>query len=250
MTERQWLAGKDPDPMLGFLEQHIPVHEDEETDPFHTPAIRKVRLFACACCRHVEHLLADERSRNALDVMERFLDRRATKRQYERATNAASDVTWDYAEKVDGHLEAANAVYRALDDIVDDFTDASEVATEVIDAVLRTVPEGSRAYGKRRRDAITAEGAYQANVLRDIFGNPFRPVALDASWLTSDVLALAKGIYEDRAFDRMPILADALQDAGCASDAVLKHCRDAKQVHVRGCWVVDLLLGKGLAPAS
>jgi hypothetical protein len=83
------------------------------------------------------------------------------------------------------------------------------------------------------------------NLIRDIFGNPFRPAALNESWLTSDVVALAKGIYEERAFDRMPILADALQDAGCAVDEVLNHCRDAKQFHVRGCWVVDLLLGKG-----
>ncbi len=80
--------------------------------------------------------------------------------------------------------------------------------------------------------------------IRDIFGNPFRPVAVDPLWLTSDVLALAKGIYEERAFERMPILADALQDAGCNHDVVLKHCRDEKATHVRGCWVVDLLLGK------
>ncbi|MBY0459710.1 MAG: hypothetical protein K2V38_20515 [Gemmataceae bacterium] len=80
--------------------------------------------------------------------------------------------------------------------------------------------------------------------MRDIFGNPFRPVALDPAWLTSDVLALARGIYDERAFDRMPILADALQDAGCNHDDILAHCRDANQVHVRGCWVIDLVLGK------
>jgi hypothetical protein len=249
MTERQWLTGKDPGPMLRFLEEHIPVHEDEETDPFHTPAIRKVRLFACACCRHVGHLLTDKRSRKALDVMERFLDRRATRKQYERATESASDVTWDLDGTTDGRSDAASAVYRTLDDIMDDFTDASEAATEVLDAVLRAIPEGTRGFNKLFRDTSKAERAYQAGVLRDIFGNPFRPVALDPSWLTSDVLLLAQGIYEDRAFDRMPILADALQDAGCGSDAVLKHCRDPKATHVRGCWVVDLLLGKGLALA-
>jgi hypothetical protein len=84
----------------------------------------------------------------------------------------------------------------------------------------------------------------QAALLRDIFGNPFRPVTLNPAWLTSDVLALARGIYDDRAFDRMPILADALQDAGCDNDDVLTHCRDAALAHVRGCWVVDLVLGK------
>jgi hypothetical protein len=82
-----------------------------------------------------------------------------------------------------------------------------------------------------------------ANTVRCIFGNPFRPVTLDPSWRTSTVLALAEGIYTDRAFDRLPILADALQDAGCENDAILSHCRGLGP-HVRGCWVVDLILGK------
>jgi hypothetical protein len=83
--------------------------------------------------------------------------------------------------------------------------------------------------------------AAEVVLLRDVFGNPFRPVALDPAWLTSDVLTLARGIYEEKAFDRMPILADALQDAGCDSEDVLTHCRNVHQQHVRGCWVVDLL---------
>ena len=94
------------------------------------------------------------------------------------------------------------------------------------------------------RETWEAERSLQADFLRDIFGNPFRPIVADANWLTSTVVSLARGIYEDRAFDRMPILADALQDAGCDSEDVLNHCRDANQVHVRGCWVVDLVLGK------
>ncbi|MCE9568122.1 MAG: hypothetical protein K8U57_39470 [Planctomycetes bacterium] len=89
----------------------------------------------------------------------------------------------------------------------------------------------------------TQEAAAQAALCRDIFGNPFRPVVADPAWLTTTVVALATGIYTDRAFDRMPILADALQDAGCDTPAVLNHCR-ADNIHVRGCWVVDLILGK------
>jgi hypothetical protein len=81
-------------------------------------------------------------------------------------------------------------------------------------------------------------------LLREVLGNPLRPAALDPAWLTSTVVALARGIYEQRAFDRMPILADALQDAGCTSDDILTHCRDPEQVHVRGCWVVDAVLWK------
>ena len=93
-------------------------------------------------------------------------------------------------------------------------------------------------------DGAVAENIVQADLLRDIFGNPFRPVALDPAWLTSDVVALARGMYESRDFSAMPILADALQDAGCDNPDVLDHCRGAGP-HVRGCWVVDLLLGKG-----
>jgi hypothetical protein len=79
--------------------------------------------------------------------------------------------------------------------------------------------------------------------LRDVFGNPFRPVTVNPTWQTATVVSLAQAIYDERAFDRMPILADALEDAGCTNADVLNHCRQPGE-HVRGCWVVDLLLGK------
>jgi hypothetical protein len=99
-------------------------------------------------------------------------------------------------------------------------------------------------------DAATASGdpdaeyAAQADLLRDIFGNPFRPVVFDPAWGTDTAVSLAKHVYESRDFSAMPILADSLQDAGCENADVLTHCRDEKQPHVRGCWVVDLVLGK------
>ncbi|AMV27276.1 hypothetical protein VT84_22935 [Gemmata sp. SH-PL17] len=83
----------------------------------------------------------------------------------------------------------------------------------------------------------------QATLLREILGNPFRPIVVNPSWLTSNVVALATGIYAGKAFDRMPILADALQDAGCDNEDIMNHCRQPGE-HVRDCWVVDLLLGK------
>jgi hypothetical protein len=110
-------------------------------------------------------------------------------------------------------------------------------------------PEGDltaydyRSVGWALGGSSTSDYPAQAALLRDIFGNPFRPAALDPAWRTGTVLALARGIYEDRAFDRMPILADALQDAGCTDEDVLGHCRGPGP-HVRGCWVVDLVLGK------
>ncbi|MBX9578704.1 MAG: hypothetical protein K2X87_00200 [Gemmataceae bacterium] len=83
----------------------------------------------------------------------------------------------------------------------------------------------------------------QAAIVRDIFGNPFRPVAVEPEWRTSAVVALARGVYADRAFDRLPVLADALDDAGCTNADLLAHCRDPALTHVRGCWAVDLILG-------
>src|SRR5262245_6745956 len=84
----------------------------------------------------------------------------------------------------------------------------------------------------------------QADLVREILGNPHQPVKFDKSWRTDTAIQLAKRMYESREFSAMPILADALQDAGCDNDEMLNHCRDANQVHVRGCWVVDLVLGK------
>jgi hypothetical protein len=94
-------------------------------------------------------------------------------------------------------------------------------------------------FGERGRDAAVRE----ADLIRCFFGNPFRPVTLDSSLRTSTVTQLVQAIYEERAFDRMPILADALEDAGCSNQDILSHCR-GREEHVRGCWVVDLLLGK------
>jgi hypothetical protein len=79
-----------------------------------------------------------------------------------------------------------------------------------------------------------------------VFGNPFCPVAVNPTWLTwndSTIVKIAQTIYDERAFDRLPILADALQDSGCNHEDILDHCRSAGP-HVRGCWVVDALLGK------
>jgi hypothetical protein len=91
--------------------------------------------------------------------------------------------------------------------------------------------------------ATLREAAAQANILRDIFGNPFRPVDFSASRRTDTVVTLARQMYESREFGAMPVLADALQDAECGNEDVLSHCRSGG-VHVRGCWVVDLVLGK------
>ncbi|MBA4067026.1 MAG: hypothetical protein C0501_25610 [Isosphaera sp.] len=80
--------------------------------------------------------------------------------------------------------------------------------------------------------------------MREVHGNPFRTAAFEPAWRTDTAVSLARGMYEARDFAAMPILADALQDVGCDSDGILSHCRDPHQVHVRGGWVVDLVLGR------
>ena len=87
------------------------------------------------------------------------------------------------------------------------------------------------------------EATKQSALIRDIFGITFSSVNFSAEWRTDTALALARQMYESRDFSAMPILADALQDAGCDSADILNHCRGPGP-HVRGCWVVDLVLGK------
>jgi hypothetical protein len=89
-----------------------------------------------------------------------------------------------------------------------------------------------------------SEHERQSQLLRCVMGNPFRPaVVIESRWQTSTVIDLATAIYEECAFDRMPILADALMDAACDNDEITGHCR-SEGPHVKGCWVIDLLLGK------
>lgn len=88
---------------------------------------------------------------------------------------------------------------------------------------------------RRRADIL------QSRILRELFGNPFQPIQPDLRIRTSDVVGVARGIYDDRAFERMPILADALMDAGCEHEAIIGHCRGTN-THIRGCWVLDLIL--------
>jgi hypothetical protein len=225
VTEQEWLACTDPQKMLEFL-------RDKASQ-------RKLRLFAVACCRRVWHLLVDERSREAVEVAERFADGTATDQELESAKHNA----WEFSN----HTAHRDERFFDLDQNALDAADAPAWAAEwSVDygsdyggCPLRVVVATQRALG-------TAEANAQADSVRCIFGNPFRPVAADTSWLAwngGTIQCLAQSIYDERAFDRLPILADALEDAGCIDTDLLNHCRRPGE-HVRGCWVLDLLLGK------
>ena len=143
---------------------------------------------------------------------------------------------------------AGNHTFEPIERLIYfDHTGSLDIADGVRDAkwfVASQVTDGKTDNGSRAITARRDEETVLCQLARCIFGNPFRPVTADPSWLNSTVVALARGIYDERAFDRMPILADALQDAGCDNEDVLNHCRDPHGVHARGCWVVDLVLGK------
>jgi hypothetical protein len=100
---------------------------------------------------------------------------------------------------------------------------------------------GSPAYG--RAWIGPAEQTQQLALLREVFGNPFRQVWLAPAWRSEAVFALAWSAYQERAFDRLPILADALEDVGCDAAELLAHCRSAGP-HVLGCWILDRILAK------
>jgi hypothetical protein len=136
---------------------------------------------------------------------------------------------------------------RAFDAKSDALVAAAYIALADKQWIRTTVGRVSSALLKERKLVLDTSrdkaGEYICPLIRDIFSNPFRPAALDPHWLTSTVVDLAQDIYQERVFERMPILADALMDSGCNSEEIISHCQ-GDGPHVRGCWVIDLILGK------
>lgn len=224
MTEKEWLTGNNLKKALKYLRR---------------ASERKRRLFAVACCGRVLSLLANERAAEILATIERFAEGSATAQALLSAEEGAYAIFEEARETgTEPATLAADALYGAACGGLVRWDIAEYASSNAASAVAAGAPPGKRTAA--RRDATAAQ--YMA--LREIFGNPFRPVAFDPAWRTSDVIALANGIYDERAFDQLPILADALQDAGCDSDDILNHLRDPHATHVRGCWALDLVLGK------
>jgi hypothetical protein len=218
MTEEQWLGCSDPGLMLDFLTGKA--------------GDRKLRLFACACCRRIWHLLVHKDSFNSVEVGERYAEGTATDDDLrladELAMWAGDDASWRSMQEATNAWAAAAAVQK----------NGLSAARSAVYEIQRVFAEG--------KSKVDDERSAQCMLLREIFGNPFRSVGLAPACVASNdgiVVKLAKGIYDDRAFDRLSILADALEDAGCADPDILAHCRSAGP-HVRGCWVIDLLLNK------
>lgn len=249
MTETEWLGATNPRPLYTFLQK-------DRGESRRRRGKRRLRLFACACVRGIWDLLRQPGSRQALYYGERFAEGLATDQDLATATTAArralaaespeitrSGYWWQSAEA------ASHVVAKRFDgsDHQSVAHAASSAATAWALYHAHSSPEQPRPgfeADKKTRQAVHAEW------LRDIFGNPFRPLVLNPALLTPDILALAQAGYENRLLstgelerDRLAILADALEEVGCTDVAILDHFRGSSS-HVRGCHVLDALLGK------
>jgi hypothetical protein len=237
MTEDEWLTCADPRLLMEFLRKERQASRTQTGK-------RKLRLFACACVRGIEHLLRQEGSQQALRIAEAYADGEVGKSELATADQqgrwAVGREDWEHEGEF---WQAAEAATHLTSDRFDP-GDRRSVAHASSSAAHANALCTKQVESHSHFNAIVAQySGSHAVLLRDIFGNPFRPVAFDPAWRTDTAVSLARGMYDAREFSAMPILADALQDAGCEDEAILAHCRDANQVHVRGCWVCDLVLG-------
>lgn len=214
--------------------------------------VRRLRLFASACCRRAWHLLTVDAARRIVELSEAYADGEATEAELQAANNSPDFAELD--ELYEGSEGGREIQLSAC--VVDALMSARRLASPRAEVnswlfVQDTSRNPAGDFMRSSRDfrfKVTpgrdeAELAEKEKLLRDIFCNPFRPVAFRPEWRTTGVLGLAGQIYRSRDFSLMPILADALQDAGCADEDVLGHCLGGGP-HVRGCWVVDLVLDR------
>jgi len=236
MTEADWNACTDPQPMLEFLRGKV--------------SDRKLRLFAVESARLVRNWLVDPNSKAAVQASEHVAEGVSSVGVLAEMYEAAWDVLpLDPHSHL--HVCAARAAARTIEEqayhaaeltkneIVGFHWELQDIQLEEQEAELVSEDDRCRAYviGKAQADSL------MTHRLRDMFGNPFCPASIDPSWLSSTVTSLASAIYQERASDRLPILADALEDAGCTQPDILSHLRSGGE-HTRGCWPLDLVLGK------
>ena len=218
MTPGEWERCADPDTMLHAL--------SGQADD------RRCRLFTCACCRRVWALLADERSRAAVETPERYADGLADRDELARAEEAAQAVAFAEASaRARAGVNVPHVTQATL-------AAMGERADATIWAAWATA-EAARAPAEERR--------HQCALLRCIFGNPFRPPAPLAlavlAYNSSAVRRLAEALYRGSRFEDLPVLADLLEEAGSTDAALLGHLRGPGP-HGLGCWALDAVLGK------
>lgn len=213
MTKEEWLTAADPAPMFKLLH------------PTRRTYRRKFWLYGAACCRRIWPRITNPVSQRAVQAAEEFAEGRISRLDLEAISEEAHQV-----EGIDED-PVVTAAAHAVDYVgPDGWANSSSVGESVIEAL----PEAERA----------GELKWQSDLMRELLGPlPFRFVTIEPAWLTWNggvVAQLAESIYSDNAFDRMPLVGDALQEAGCTNAEILNHCRQTAG-HIRGCWVIDLL---------
>ncbi|OAI52307.1 hypothetical protein AYO44_04665 [Planctomycetaceae bacterium SCGC AG-212-F19] len=258
MKEKDWLSATNPEPMFEHL-------EGETSD-------RKSRLFAVACARRVADLLTPARCRrlvelakelsslqfegsskpglssclDAINLGERSADESVADKQLHSVSEAAYAFTFpasDYAGCWDESQGPFDTQVGATGSAAEAASYCCKEGYGLDAAALHAARAVAQHRGVRDDAGDAPERSVQCQLLREIFGNPFRPLKFEAGWRSPKVVSLAKTIYDKRSFDKMSVLADELEKAGCHNKDILGHCRGGGE-HVRGCWVVDLVLGK------
>jgi hypothetical protein len=245
MTEAEWLACTEPDEMLEYLRTKA--------------SERKLRLFTCACCRRVFEMLADDRSRSGLEAAEYYADNLGSLAENsevrEGCLRAMEDAAGDSESAELGHAKwHAACAAVCCTEIHLGWCTARASSQEVRQAEACYCHESDNPGVEVPFPEPEADGTAHAELLRDIIGNPFSPSKLDPSWLGWNGGAIGKAAaaaYEERELpsghlenNRLAVLADMLEEAGATDVALLSHLREQGAVHVRGCWVIDLLLAK------
>lgn len=242
MNEHEWVIATDPAAMLDFL--------DGKTSE------RKLRLFACACVRRhwdrlrfhagrVEVIAAHHHpARQAVETAERYADGEASDADLENARQHA-EMGWPNASPFD-QLANQAAWAATLEPAMEAARQAREFAR--LQAVRDAAYEVPPGWSEQQHNAAESarECGQQAELVREIFGNPFRKALIDPNWLRCNsgaADAILRMVVEDQRYAELPYLADALMDAGCEVESLLRHLREPRG-HVRGCWAIDALMGR------
>jgi hypothetical protein len=256
MTSEEWFAATDPAPLLAFVNpQPVLVGGAWQAPPLRPLIVyRRLRLFAVACARMMWDFLTTD-ARSAVSISERFADGNASETDLraasvrlvvgpisfiQHARNAAGSAS---AGNYDNPRQPLEPIQLLLQPYHAARSAAYALATHATGPVPRRRPVSQKWHDAWNAAFATAR-ATQAGYVRDIFPPPGFTPRLETDWLTSTVVAMARQMDESGDFSAAPILADALQDAGCDTDPVLQCCRAPGNVHVRGNWVVDLVLGR------
>ena len=226
MTEEEWLTTDNFERLLDYAAGF--------------GSNRLVRLVGCACYRRILPMLHYAESRKALEYTELYADCLIEKEDL-RAARQLAEQKW-FQKKPD-YKQLRNSRETSIDRAFSGVHFLAS-ATDINSVLMQRMAIAVRSAFRAEFSEVDVQRSVYASLIRDIFGNPFRSIDFDPEWQTDTAVGLAQTMYDTRNFRAMPILADALQDAGCEDAAILDHCRDENSLHVRGCWVVDLVLGK------